>query len=59
VTPPELDAELERIATRLGKSKEALRHQMEKEGEISTLRGRLREDKTLDLLKASARLEAQ
>jgi trigger factor len=59
VTPPELEAELQRIATRLGKSKEALRHQMEKEGEISALRGRLREGKTLDLLKANARLEAQ
>lgn len=58
-TPAEVDTELGRLASRLGKSKEALRLQMEKEGELSMLRERLREEKTLDLLKANARLEIQ
>jgi trigger factor len=57
--PSEIDSEIAHIAARLGKSKEALRHQMEKEGEISSLAGRIREEKTLDLLKANAKLETQ
>jgi trigger factor len=59
VTPAELDGAIASIASRLGKSAEALRRQMEKEGEIASLRGRIQEDKTLDLLKANARLETQ
>jgi hypothetical protein len=46
-----------RLAGRVRKSKEAVRGQMEKEGSLSALRARLREEKTLDLLKANARLD--
>jgi trigger factor len=53
----ELDAELGRFAERVGKSKEALRAQMEKEGDLAALRARIREEKTLDLLRANARLD--
>jgi trigger factor len=53
----ELGAEIARLAERLRKSPEALRRQMEKEGDLSALRARLREEKTLDLLKANARLD--
>lgn len=53
----ELDAELDRFAERLGKSKDALRAQMDKEGDLAALRARIREEKTLDLLKANARLD--
>lgn len=56
VSQAELDAELGRLAERLRKSREALRLQMEKDGDLSALRARLREDKVLDLLKANARL---
>jgi len=56
VSDAELDAELARLAERLRKSKEALRLQMEKEGDLGALRARMREEKTLDLLKADARL---
>jgi len=47
----ELDAEVARFA------KETVRKQMEEEGELSALRARIREEKTLDLLKANARLD--
>jgi trigger factor len=57
VTEADLDAELGRLAARAGKSKEAVRRQMEKERELATLRGRIREEKTLDLLKANASIE--
>ena len=39
------------------KSAEALRAQMEKEGDLVNVRGRIREEKTLDLLKANASIE--
>jgi trigger factor len=55
----ELDVELERLAARMRKSKEALRAQMEKEGELGALRARIREDKVLDLIKANATLEVE
>jgi trigger factor len=55
----ELDAEIARLAERMRKSKEALRAQMEKEGDLSALRARIREEKVLDLLKANATLEAE
>jgi len=53
----EVEAEVERIAERAGKSKEAVRLQMQKEGDLQALRSRIREDKTLDLIKASASIE--
>jgi trigger factor len=55
----DVDAELTRLAERLRKPKETLRRQMEKEGDLAALRGRIREDKTLDLLRANARLDLE
>jgi trigger factor len=55
----DVDAEVARIAERLRKPKETLRRQMEKEGDLSALRARIREDKTLDLLRANARLDPE
>ena len=57
VLDAEVEAELGRLAARVRKSKETLRAQMEKEGNLAALRARLREEKTLDLLKANARLD--
>jgi trigger factor len=57
VPEAELDAEVARFAERLRKPKEAVRRQMEQEGDLSALRARIREEKTLDLLKANARLD--
>jgi trigger factor len=57
VLDAELDAEVARLAERLRKPKEAVRKQMEQEGDLSALRARMREEKTLDLLKANARLD--
>jgi trigger factor len=57
VQDAEVDAELGRLASRLRKSKEAVRGQLEKEGSFGALRARIREEKTLDLLKANARLD--
>jgi trigger factor len=59
VLDAEVDAEVARYAERLKKSKEAVRLQMEKEGELNALRSRIREEKTLDLLKANARLSLE
>jgi trigger factor len=55
----EVDAELTRLAARVRRSKEALRAQMEKEGDLSALEARIREEKTLDLVKADAILELE
>jgi trigger factor len=55
--PAEVDAEVARYAERMRSSVEAVRGKMEKEGELGALRARIREEKTLDLLKANARLE--
>jgi trigger factor len=52
----EVDAELGRYAESLKKSKESVRARMEKEGDIPAVRARIREEKTLDLLLANARL---
>jgi trigger factor len=52
----EVDAEVGRYAESLKKSKESVRARMEKEGDLAVLRARIREEKTLDLLKANARL---
>jgi trigger factor len=55
----DVDAEVARLAERLRKPKESLRRQMEKEGDLAALRARIREDKTLDLLRANARLDTE
>jgi len=52
----EVDAEVGRYAESVKKSKESVRARMEKDGDIGALRARIREEKTLDLLKANARL---
>jgi trigger factor len=57
VLDAEVDAEIARLAEGAGKSPEALRAQMEKEGDLASVRGRIREEKTLDLLKANASIE--
>ncbi len=57
VLESEVDAEVARLAARAGKSKEALRAQLAKEGEIGALAARLREEKVLDLLKSNASIE--
>jgi len=53
----DVEAEVARLADRAGKSREALRAQMAKEGDLSALAARIREEKTLDLLKANASIE--
>jgi trigger factor len=53
----EVEAEVARIAERAGRSREALRAQMAKEGELAALASRIREEKTLDLLKSNASIE--
>ena len=57
VPDAEIDAEIVRLAEGAGKSAEALKAQMEKEGDLAGVRGRIREEKTLDLLKANASIE--
>jgi hypothetical protein len=39
--------------------REAVRQAMEKEGEIAAVRARIREDRTLDLLKSTARIDTE
>lgn len=56
VTEAELDGEVTRYAERLRKPREQVRARMEKEGDLQALRARIREEKTLDLVKADARL---
>jgi trigger factor len=57
VPDPEVEAEVTRLAERTKQPREKLRARMEKEGDLGNLRGRMREEKTLDLLKANARIE--
>jgi trigger factor len=57
VLEPEVEAEVTRLAERAKQPREKLRARMEKEGDLHVLRGRMREEKTLDLLKANARIE--
>lgn len=57
VADSEVEAEIARLAEGAGKSPEALKAQMEKEGDLVNVRGRIREEKTLDLLKANASIE--
>jgi len=53
----EVDSELGRIAERSGRSREQVRSQLAKEGDLSALAARIREEKTLDLLKSNASIE--
>ena len=53
----EVDREVARLAERAGKSKDALRAQLLKEGDLATLASRIREEKTLDLVKSNASIE--
>jgi trigger factor len=57
VPDAELEAEVTRLAERTKQPREKLRARMEKEGSLRDLRARIREEKTLDLLKANARLD--
>jgi trigger factor len=56
-TDAEVETEIARLAERAGQSKEVVRRQLEKEGDLAALRARIREEKTLDLLKANASIE--
>jgi trigger factor len=53
----EVETEIARIAERVGKSREALRAQLAKEGDLAALASRIREEKTLDLLRSNASIE--
>jgi len=53
----DIDAEVARIAERAGRSKESVKAQMAKEGDLGALAAKIREEKTLDLLKANATIE--
>ncbi len=55
----EVEAEVTRLAERMKRPREAVRQAMEKEGELTSLRARLREERTLDLLKAAAKMEVE
>ena len=55
----EIDAEIARYAERMKKTKEVVRARMEKDGELGALKARIREEKTLDLLKANATMELE
>ena len=57
VRDAEVDAELARISERSGRSREQVRAQMTKEGDLGALAARIREEKTLDLLKSNASIE--
>jgi trigger factor len=58
VMESEIDAEVGRIAERAGRSRESVRAQMAKEGDLGALAAKIREEKTLDLLKANATIES-
>jgi trigger factor len=55
----EVEAEVTRLAERMKRPRESVRQAMEKEGELTALRARLREERTLDLLKAAAKMEVE
>jgi trigger factor len=57
VSEVEVEAEIARLAERTKQPREKLRARMEKEGDLGALRARLRQEKTLDLLKVNARLD--
>jgi trigger factor len=52
----ELEGELARMAAGSGVARETLRRRMQESGDLTALRARIRTQKTLDLLKANARL---
>ena len=56
VLPDELDAELAHLAEHAGATRETLRRRMQESGDLAALSARIRTQKTLDLLKANARL---
>ncbi len=57
VEETEIETEIARIAERAGRSREVVRAQMAKEGDLAGLAARIREEKTLDLLKTNASIE--
>jgi trigger factor len=57
VLEAEIQAEVARLAEGMGKSPEALRLQLQKDGDLGAIGSRLREEKILDLLKANATIE--
>ncbi len=57
VLESEIDSEIGRIAERAGRAREVVRAQLAKDGELGSLAARIREEKTLDLLKANASIE--
>ncbi|MFI5169478.1 MAG: trigger factor [Vicinamibacterales bacterium] len=57
VRDAELDAEVTRIADRTGRSREQVRAQMTKDGDLGALASKIREEKTLDLLRSNASIE--
>ncbi len=57
VLESEIDGEIARIAERAGRAKAVVRAQLAKDGELGGLAARIREEKTLDLLKANATIE--
>ena len=57
VLESEVEAEVTRLAERAGRPREQVRAQLAKEGELGALASRIREEKTLDLLEASASIE--
>jgi trigger factor len=57
VRDAEVEAEVARIADRSGRSREQVRAQLTKDGDLSALASRIREEKTLDLLKSNASIE--
>lgn len=59
VEDEDVEAEVTRLAERMKRPREAVRQAMEKEGELAGVRARIREDRTLDLLKANARIETE
>jgi trigger factor len=56
VLDDEIDAELARLAEHSGAKRETLRRRMQESGDLAALSARIRTQKTLDLLKANARL---
>jgi trigger factor len=56
VLPGEIDAELTQMAGRTRSPKETLRRRLQESGDLAKLVSHLRRSKTLDLLKANARL---
>jgi trigger factor len=57
VLDAEVQAEVARLAEGMGKSPEALRLQLQKDGDLGGISSRIREEKILDLLKANATIE--